>query len=516
MYTNNIVMEDKSKRLAKNTLLLTLRMIFLMLINLYTSRVLLNALGVEDYGIYNVVGGIVSMFSIISGSITAAISRFITFELGKGDKQRITSVFSSAIIIQLSLALIVLLFVETIGLWFLNTKIVIPESRIVAANWVFQLSIITFVINLISVPYNAAIIAHEKMNTFAYIGLYEGIAKLLIAYLVLKSPIDTLIFYALSLCLLSISVRGIYTIYCKRNFAECVFRWSLDCSLVKEMFGFAGWNFIGAAAGLLRDQGGNIVINLFCGPTANAARGIAYQVNSAVNGFLSSFTTALHPQITKSYASGEKDYFMSLLYRGSKISFFILFILSLPIILNVDCIVHIWLGQNPEYTSHFIVLVLLITMSESISTPLITAMLATGEIKEYQIFVGGLNLMNLPISYIFLRCGYPPEMVFITALIISHLCLFVRLFLLKKIIGLDVAHFFKAVYARVLITSVLSFIPPFVVSCYIDNRVMNLILVSAVSVLSSLFFIVFLGLNKGERLFFKRSIKKTLIRVKGI
>lgn len=505
-------MENKSKRLAKNTLLLTIRMIFLMLINLYTSRVLLNALGVEDYGIYNVVGGVVSMFSIISGSITAAITRFITFELGKGDKKRLGKVFSSAVIIQLFLALIVLLFIETIGLWFLNTKMLIPESRMVAANWVYQLSILTFVINLISVPYNAAIIAHEKMSAFAYIGLYEGIAKLVIASVIVFSPIDTLVFYALLLCLLSISVRVIYTLYCKKHFEECLLSWSLDYSLAREMFGFAGWNFIGASSGILRDQGGNIVINMFCGPIANAARGIAYQVNAAVQGFLNSFTTAMHPQITKSYASGEKQYFMSLLYRGSKVSYLILFVISLPIILSTDFIINLWLGQNPEYTSSFVALVLILTMSESISTPLITAMLATGDIKKYQIIVGGLNMLNLPISYVCLRIGMEPEVVFIIAIIISQLCLYARLVLLKSMINLDIIHFFKDVYFRLIMVSISSFIVSFAFTGYVENDFLGFLQTTIVSLLCSITSIWFLGLNKVEKNIVTGIIKKNILR----
>lgn len=505
-------MENKSKRLAKNTFLLTIRMMFLMVINLYTSRVLLNALGIEDYGIYNVVGGVVSMFSIISGSITAAITRFITFELGRGDKQRIANVFSSAIIIQLVLAFVVLIFVETIGFWFLNAKMVIPETRVVAANWVFQLSIITFVINLISVPYNAIIIAHERMSAFAYISIYEGVAKLLIAYVVLLSPIDILVFYALLICILSISVRIIYILYCKKYFKECVLNWSLDFNLIRDMFGFAGWNFIGAASGLLRDQGGNIVINMFCGPTANAARGIACQVNFAVNGFLNSFTTSMHPQITKSYASGDKNYFMSLLYKGSRLSYFILLVISLPIILNADYIVQLWLGKNPEYTGTFIMLILLLTMSESISTPLITAMLATGHIKMYQIIVGGLNMMNLPISYLLLCNGIQPEAVFVTAIIISQLCLYARLILLKGMINLDISQFLKDVYIRIIIVSVLSFIIPYFFNSYIETGFVNLMVVTMMSLLCTIACIWFLGLNKSEHDVIKITIKKLLYK----
>lgn len=506
-------MSKDSKRLAKNTMMLTFKMLFLLVINLYTSRILLKALGVDDYGIYNVIGGIVTMFSIISGSITAAITRYITFHLGKGNEAQLSKIFSTAVIIQSSLATIVVLLAETVGLWFLNSQMNIPADRMVAANWVYQLSIITFAINLISIPYNASIIAHEKMSTFAYISLYEGVIKLIIAYTIFISPIDTLIFYALSLCFLAVSVRIIYTIYCKCKFKECTMKWVFDKTLIKEMFGFAGWNFIGAAAGLLRDQGGNIVINIFCGAGANAARGIAYQVNHAVHSFLSSFTTAMHPQITKSYASENKSYFMSLLFCGSKLSYFILLVLSLPIILNTEYIVKLWLGQNPEYTTTFIQLVLALSMSEAISTPLITAMLATGNIKRYQIIVGGLNIMNLPISYILLRYGMSPNYVFITAIIISQLCLYARLILLRSMINLNSIKFLKDVYFRIIITSVLSIVPPMVIKTYYPTNLSIFILVSAVSVISTIFCIWLTGLTKNECEFVKKQAGKIIHKI---
>lgn len=278
---------NHNKRIAKNTLLLYFRMLFLMLVSLYTSRVVLNALGIDDFGIYNVVGGVVAMFSILSGSLSTAISRFITYELGKGNQERLKVIFSSAVTIQLGLGLIILLFAETIGLWFLNYKMNIPADRMVAANWVLQFSMLTFIINLISIPYNAAIIAHERMSAFAYIGILEAVGKLLIAYLITVSPIDRLIFYALLMAAVALIVRLTYGKYCRCYFKECKYNFTFDKVLLKEMFGFAGWNFIGAISGILRDQGGNIVINLFCGPTVNAARGIAAQANTAIQGFVS-------------------------------------------------------------------------------------------------------------------------------------------------------------------------------------------------------------------------------------
>ena len=331
-----------NKRIAKNTLLLYVRMLFMMAVSLYTSRVILNALGVEDYGIYNVVGGVVAMFSIISGSLSAAISRFITFELGKGDIDKLKKTFSAAVTIQLLLSLIIVILIESVGVWFLNFKMTIPSDRMAAANWVLQFSIVTFVINLVSVPYNATIIAHERMSAFAYISILEAVGKLAIAFLIMVSPIDRLVFYAILMCGVAVIVRLTYGYYCKRHFSECRYSFRWDKEILVKMFGFAGWNFIGASSAILRDQGGNIVINLFYGPAVNAARGIAMQVNGAVTGFVSNFMTALNPQITKSYAAGDRAYMMTLIYQGARLSFYMLLLLSLPVFLNTHYILVIW------------------------------------------------------------------------------------------------------------------------------------------------------------------------------
>lgn len=492
---------QNNKRIAKNTLLLYFRMLLTMAISLYTSRVVLHVLGVEDFGIYNVVGGVVAMFSVISGSLSAAISRFITYELGKGDKEKLVRIFSSSVTIQLGLGLVIIILAEVIGVWFLNEKMSIPENRMYAANWVFQLSILTFVINLISVPYNAAIIAHEKMSAFAYISILEVVAKLIIVYMLLLSPIDKLIFYAILMASVALIIRFVYGFYCKRNFEECTYHFILDKELLKKMFGFAGWNFIGASSAVLRDQGGNIVINLFCGPTVNAARGIAYQVNNAINGFVNNFMTALNPQITKSYAVGDKEYMMTLIYQGARLSFYILLILSLPVIVNAHYILTLWLKIVPEHTTLFVQLVLIFAMSESISNPLITAMLATGKIRNYQIIVGGLQMMNLPISYVLLRYGCIPETVLIVAICISQCCLAARLYMLRGMIGLSVREYLSKVYFNVLAVTVLSAVIPCILSYYLSETLLNFIIICVVSVICTFTVIYFVGCNRKERQF---------------
>ncbi len=502
-------MENESannKRIAKNTLLLYFRMLLTMAVSLYTSRVVLSTLGVEDYGIYNVVGGVVAMFSVISGSLSASISRFITYELGKGDKKVLEKIFSSAVTIQLTLGIIILILAEAIGVWFLNAKMNIPESRMYAANWVFQLSIITFIINLISVPYNAAIIAHERMSAFAYISILEVSAKLLIVYMLILSPIDMLIFYAILMTSVALIIRFVYGYYCKRHFEECTYHFIFDATLLKRMFGFAGWNFIGSCSAILRDQGGNIVINLFCGPAVNAARGIAYQVNSAINGFVSNFMVALNPQITKSYASGNREYMMTLIFQGARLSFYMLLLLSLPVLVNTHYILVIWLKIVPDHAVLFVQLILIFAMSESISNPLITAMLATGKIRNYQIVVGGMQMMNLPISYVCLRLGCMPESVLIVAIVISQCCLAARLYMLRGLIGLSSIKYLKTVYLNVLSVAVLSAIIPYLVSYNMKESFVTFVAVTLIAVLSTASIEFFIGCNAKERYFVKRKL----------
>lgn len=489
---------ENNKRIAKNTLLLYVRMLLMMVVSLYTSRIVLNTLGVEDFGIYNVVGGIVAMFTVLSGSLSAAISRFLTYELGKGNQQKLERIFSSAVTIQLGLGLLIVIIAEAVGVWFLNIKMNIPVNRMVAANWVFQFSIMTFVINLISIPYNAAIIAHEKMSAFAYISILEAVGKLGIAFLIMVSPMDKLIFYSILMSGVALLVRFTYGFYCKRHFKECNYHFIWDKGLLKQMFGFAGWNFIGAASTVLRDQGGNIVINLFCGPAVNAARGIAFQVNNAINGFVVNFMTALNPQITKSYASGNREYMMILIYQGARLSFYMLLLLSLPILVNTHYILSIWLKIVPEHAVFFVQLVLIFAMSESVSNPLVTAMLATGKIRNYQIIVGGLQMMNLPVSYFLLRLGCIPEAVLIVAIVFSQCCLVSRLILLRNMIGLSVRDYIRKVYINIIVVATVAALFPYCMASYIQETFLNFILLSLFAMFCTILSVFFIGCNRQE------------------
>ncbi|MBO5979112.1 MAG: lipopolysaccharide biosynthesis protein, partial [Bacteroidales bacterium] len=404
---------ENSRRIVKNTLMLYVRMLVLMLIGFYTSRVVLGALGESDYGVYNVIGGVVAMFTVISGALNSAISRFITFELGKDDgngednsisrASQLNKVYSTAVLIQAAIALIVAAVAEPVGIWFINNEMTIAPERIPAATWVLHFSVLSFVINLLSVPQMASITAHERMSAYAYIGLLDGFLRLMVAFLILRAPFDRLISYAALMAVVVLVVRIAYGVYCRRNFEECRFRPVFDARLVREMFSFAGWNFIGVSSGVLRDHGGNILVNLFFGPAMNAARGVAMQVFTALQGFVTNFMTAVNPQITKSYAAGEKEYMFSLMRKSSRMAYYLLLIIALPVLFNIGKLLDLWLDEVPQMSVGFARLFLILALSESLSGPLMTGMLATGKIRNYQILVGGLIMMNFPVSCLFLK-----------------------------------------------------------------------------------------------------------------
>lgn len=491
--------EEKKNRLAKNTVLLYMRMLVLMVVSLYTSRVILHALGETDFGIYNVVGGVVAAFSFISGSLSAAVSRFITFELGKDDSGRLKRVFSSSVTIQVILALAVVALAETVGVWFLNTHMNIPSDRIQAACWVLHFSAVAFAVNLVSIPYNAVIVAHERMAAFAYISLFEAFGKLAIALLIICSSHDRLVVYSILMCVVAVTVRLLYGHYCKRHFDECTFRLGWDREILGKMFGFAGWNFIGASSSILRDQGGNILLNMFFGPSVNAARGIAVQVNTALIGFVTNFTMALNPQITKSYASGNHDYMMYLVYKGARFSFYMLLLLSLPVIVNTHYILVLWLRLVPEHSVTFVQLILLFALSECVSSPLITAMLATGRIRNYQIAVGGLQMLNLPVSYVAIRLGCVPESVFVVAIVISQCCLALRIWLLRGMIHLSVGRFVRDVYVNILLVALCACAVPLLLAGWLHESFGSFVSMTVVCLVTTSLSILYVGMNRNER-----------------
>ena len=371
---------ENNRRIAKNTLFLYFRTILIMLVTLYTSRVVLNMLGVEDYGVYTAVGGVVSLFAVISGAMSNAVSRFITYGIGKGNSDQLNNIFTTSVNVQILTSVIILLLGETLGVWFVNSKMNIPYDRMAPANWVLHCSLITFVINLISVPYNACIIAYEHMKAYAYISIIDAILKLGVAFMLVVSPVDKLIAYSILLVIASLGVRLMYGLYCRRHFPECRYHFRFDKNLFREMFGFAGWNFFGNATSILNLQGVNVLINIFFGVIANSARGIASQGEAAVNQLVLTFSTAVNPQITKSYALGDKDRMFYLICKGAKFAYFLLLIFALPLIFEADAVLKIWLVDVPENSAMFMRLSIVGSMITILGNSGYTACLATGNI----------------------------------------------------------------------------------------------------------------------------------------
>ena len=434
-------------------------MLLLMVVGLVTSRVVVRALGQEEFGIYGAVAGVVSLFTVLTGSMSAAISRFITFELGKESAaERLRKVFSTAVSIELVLSAIVVVLAEPIGLWWIHHRMVLPPERLGAAFWVFQFSLLSLVIQLVSVPYNADIIARERMDAFAYISIFEGVGKLAVAFCIAHASTDKLVLYAALLALVSLITRLAYGVFCRRNFPEARYRWTLDKGLFGQMFSFAGWNFIGSGSGILRDQGGNQLLNLYFGPVANASWLLASQVNGTVQKFVTSFTTAINPQITKSYASGDREHMLSLVFKGSRMSVYLLILVICPLFFNATFLVNLWLGADavPPDAVLFIRLILMYLLLESVSYTMVTAMLATGDIRDYQIVVGGMQLLNVPLAWLCLKLGAPAQSIYWVAIGVAFLCLAARLFMLRKMIGLPVGRFLREVFLNEVLVVLLS------------------------------------------------------------
>lgn len=498
-------MTDQSannKRIAKNTLMLYIRMLFTMGVTLFTSRVILQTLGVEDYGVYSVVGGIITMFAFINGGMVSATQRFLTFEIGKGNLSQLKKVFSTSLQIHAIIALVIVLLGETVGLWFLYEKLVIPDGRMNAAFWVYQCSIIACVVNIMSVPYNADIIAHEKMSAFAYISVLEVSLKLLIVYALYITPWDKLITYAFLILSVQLIIRFVYARYCSKHFEESHYQHKIDKSLFKEMFTFAGWSFWGNLAGVLYTQGLNMMLNVFFGPIVNAARGIAVQVQSAVQQFVSNFQVALNPQITKNYATGHLTQMHNLMFRSARFSFFLLFFLTLPVLLETEYLLTLWLKTVPTDAVVFTRWMIGISLIYTIANPCVIANQATGKVKVYQAVVGGILLMILPISYIVLKLGAPAYSVFIVHFCVESVAQVARMYMLRKLIDLPMKAYFRHIYLPVILVVAISCILPVYINSQLPEGLNRFLIVGAISVLSVGVTVFLIGLTKDERRFF--------------
>lgn len=501
---------ENNKRIAKNTLMLYVRMTIVMCVSIYTSRVYLYQLGVIDYGIYNVIGGVVGIFISLSGSFSEATQRFITYTMGQGEKDKLLNVFAAAMNIHIVIGLFIVLLLETVGLWFLNNKLNIPADRILAANWVYQFVILSTFLSIIQIPYNGLINAHEDMGTFAWLSVLDVSFKLCIAYVLSIAPFDKLIFYGILLLVVFIIMTCIYRIFCNRHYEECHYRLFWNRELYKSMTSFAGWNFFGGLAWMLKDQGVNVLLNLFFGPVINAARAVALQVSSAVTGFLYSFLSASFPQITKYYATGDIDDMHRLVNRSLKMSFMLVFFIALPIMLNIDFILSIWLKNVPDMSNVFLVLVLVDVLFQCIlGSTISTMILATGNIKKFEIY-GSLNMgMIIPVSYILLKFGASAASTFYVIIIFNIFAGLIRLYYAHK----QVQYSYKVFLCEVVkpvVKILLATLPiTLLLKIYVFYQFnwFNLILFCLLIVIILIPTYLFLGLNNNERVFIYFKLK---------
>lgn len=503
--------QSDSRRLAKSTIVLYFRTLVIMLIGLYTSRVLMNALGIDNYGIYNVIGGFVGMFSIITGTLVATTQRYLNVEIGKGEKGDAKKVFGVIFGIHFLLAVVMVILFETVGLWFLNYKLNIPSDRMFAANWVYQLSVLSAVLTLFSTPYIGVIVAYEHMKAFAFISLQDAILKLGICYLLYFIPYDSLIVYATLFWVVLMWDQCIYVFYSRRNFKEARVSLVREKDMYWSMFGFAGMNFIGSFSYILSTQGVNVILNIFFGVAVNAARAIAVQVQSAVGRFVSDFMTALNPQITKEYAAENKDIACNLAFRGARFGFYITLILTIPIYIYCHEILAIWLDDYPAYTTIFLKLTLVSFLVSVIAQPFVTLLLATGILKKTTWWIGGTRLLVLPLIYVCFKIWNNPVWAYIVVLLMDSILIVIRLHILSNIIGINLLNqLFRKLLPKLIITTFLCVILSYTTRLAMGNNFIWIVIFSIISVVISSSVILICGLETNERSFIIDSIKNKI------
>lgn len=503
-----------NKRIAKNTFILYVRMFFTMGVSLYTARVVLNTLGIEDYGVYSIVGGIVTLFSFFNSAMTSATQRFLAFDIGKNNLEQLKKTFNATLNIHIAIAILVLVLAETIGLWFVNHKLNLPLDRMVAVNWVYQFSVFTFLLGIIQVPYDALIVAREKMDIYAYMSIVEVFLKLIIVYLLVVFSYDKLILYAGLLFLVSFIVRMGHKQYCKWQYEESKYQFYFDKSFYKELLSYSGWSLFGNIAAVARGQGSNILLNLFFGTVLNAAYGISMQVQTTVQTFVLNFQMAVNPQIIKQYAAGNKEQCLNLIFQSAKFSYFLMFIIASPIIYNIDFILELWLKNPPKYTSVFVILSIINLLIDCISGSLMIGAQATGNIKWYQIVVGTLIFLNLPIAYFLLKIYKNPELIYYTSIIISCLSFLFRMYFLQKCLNLSIFLFFKQVIFRIVLVTIASIIVFLFLTrfMFIENEFILFLIRSLTLLIIVIITIFFLGINSDERKFINQLIYEKILK----
>lgn len=486
------------KQIAKNTILLYVRMGLMMLVSLYTSRIILYSLGETDFGIHNVVGGVVMMFSFLSGTMSTACQKFFALEISRGKQKELNKTFNLCLLVFLAIIVLISILCETIGIWLLNRRLH-TEGRLEAAKIVFQCSIISFALSIIRSPYQGMIIIKEKMKVFTYISVIEVMANLGVALLIKSSDKDRLILYGVLLICVNLLVSFCYVIYCHLFYSECKIRPYWDKTKLKEIFDFAGWNMLGALAGICKSQGLNILLNMFFLPAVNAARGMAYKVYSTVQQFGDNFITAFKPQLLKSYSEKDNSDFFKLIYQSTKFSFFLLFIISFPLILETPLILDIWLKDVPELTVYFTRLILGVSLIDILSYPLGSAMQAYGNIRRYQIEVSGILLSIVPISYLFLKMHFPPETVFYVSLVISAFSIYYRVIFINRCLGLDKKAYYNTAIKPILSVIIVSSVIPILLECFMTPGILKFFVVCGSAVLLTAITIFTIGMTKTER-----------------
>lgn len=489
-----------NQRIAKNTLILGLRMLFTMGVSLYTSRVILDVLGVDDYGLYSVIGGIVVLLTIVSNSMRSATQRFITFELGQGSAKQVSDAFSMCMIAHFIIGIIVIVLGESVGLWYVQTRLNIPEGREAAAMYVYQFSLLTTIVSLIRSPYEASVIAHEKMSFFAYMSIVEVCLKLAIVYILTISQWDKLVFYAILVLLTSLVIFFFYRLFCRKLFDTCNFRFIIKKDYFYKLFSFLGWNLLGASATLGTTQAGNLIINHFLGVAINAAYGVANHVQGAINAFVSNFQVAFTPQIVKLYAQNRLPEFYKLSNGSALLSYYILFLISFPLLVNIDYVLGVWLVDVPMYAGTFCSLLIIYSLIDAIQAPFWIGINASGDIKVYEIWLSALLILNIPFSYFALRWGWEPYWVVVIRVLLNFITAICRCVHVKIQLDFPIKEYLLNVVLRVLLVTAASIFVWFLIPHeHLYSTFGGFIIVYIVSVTVIGVFIFLFGLGKSER-----------------
>lgn len=503
-----------NRRIMKNSAILYIRMLFLLVVGLYTGRLVLQLLGVEDYGIYNIAGGVITVVYNVTSSMTITSLRFIQVELGNGNEESQKKIFGNILFIHGLLGILIIVIGETVGLWFLLEKVVVPEERSVAAFWVYQFSVVSAAITIYNTPYNSLIISHERISTFAYIGVFDTTLKLIIIYIVSQSSYDKLIFYAFLLLCSQLLDRAIFYFYCKRNFAESICHISFDKKRAKEMISFAGWQSLNDFAYMMNTQGLNIILNLFFGPIINAARGVAVLVEGQVYSFYSSFQGAFIPQTVKLYSSGDMQSAKSLFVRNSKFSYFVLLIIALPVITEIDIFLNLWLVEVPVYSVSFIIMILLTQFVAVLQQPLYTIASANGHIQSYMIAGATILILVLPISYIFMMVHQNPLIPFVVLLVFQTFSLMIRIKITLPMIDTSIMEYLHDVLLPVLLVTAVSLVVPICLKSIVLPQLLSFLIVCSSAVVMVAASAYYLGCSPNERAFISNTTRQLINKVR--